>query len=141
MYRRANKKTSCELESRASVDLNPMLDVIFILLVFFVVTASFIKESGVPEYSKQGVSLEQSESRVLTIRITHDGRFITAGRVIQKSAIRALAERALAQDRHSTVFVIKAEAQSVVSSYVDVVDALRRANVKNILLRVEQENA
>lgn len=61
MYRRANKKTSCELESRASVDLNPMLDVIFILLVFFVVTASFIKESGVPEYSKQGVSLEQSE--------------------------------------------------------------------------------
>lgn len=77
----------------------------------------------------------------MTIRITHDGRFITAGRVIQKSAIRALAERALAQDRHSTVFVIKAEAQSVVASYVDVVDALRRANVKNILLRVEQENA
>jgi biopolymer transport protein ExbD len=114
------------------INLTPMLDVVFIMLIFFIVTATFIREIGLdvnrPDQDEPQVI--QERGAILVIIDSNDAIWID-GRTIDPRAVRANIERMHAEDPERPV-VIQTHPDSRTNTLVEVMDASRQANVYNI---------
>ncbi len=119
----------------AKPDLTPMLDVVFILLIFFVVTASFLSETAIAlastEANEETVVPLESESVLITIDADNRVRFNAQQRPVIESQILANIARYKAENSGIGI-VISADDLSAVSTLVRVMDAARQAGVINI---------
>jgi biopolymer transport protein ExbD len=114
------------------INLTPMLDVVFIMLIFFIVTASFIKEVGI-DVNRPDAPMTQSkpeESNILVLINSNDEIWIDR-RLIDPRAVRANIERMHAENPEGSV-VIQANKSSTNKMLVQVMDAARQAGVYNI---------
>ena len=116
----------------SEINLTPMLDVVFIMLIFFIVTATFIRETGLevtrPEQSQAQVVEE--EGAILVILDSTDDIWID-GRVVDPRAVRANIERLHAEDPDRPV-VIQTSSTSTAETLVTVMNASREADIYNI---------
>ena len=118
------------------VDLTPMLDVVFIMLIFFIVTASFVKESGVDVNRPNAVTAERKERGNILVAITADDQIWIDRRQVDPRALRAHIERMHAENPQGAV-VIQADENSKNGLLVQVMDAAKLAGVANISLAAE----
>ena len=119
-------------EEDNEINLTPMLDVVFIMLIFFIVTASFIRESGL-DVNRPDAPMSQSEpqdSNIL-VAITANDEILIENRTIDPRAVRANIERLHAENPDGSV-VIQANKRSTNKMLVTVMDAARQAGVYNI---------
>jgi len=120
-------------EEENEINLTPMLDVVFIMLIFFIVTASFLRESGLevnrPEQDQPQV-LQDEEGAILVIIDQTDDIWID-NRIIDPRAVRANIERLHAEDPDRPVVIQTARA-SRAETLVIVMDASRQASVFDI---------
>ena len=130
----ANIKTE---QDEAEINLTPMLDVVFIMLIFFIVTATFIRETGldVNRPDQDQAQVVQEEGAILVIIDSTDDIWIDR-RVIDPRAVRANIERLHAEDPDRPVVIQAANASSA-EMLVTVMDAARQANVFNISIASE----
>ena len=119
-------------EEENEINLTPMLDVVFIMLIFFIVTASFIKEAGLDVNRPDAPMTESTpeESNILVTINSNDEIWIER-RLIDPRALRANIERMHAENPEGSV-VIQANKQSTNKMLVAVMDAARQAGVYNI---------
>ncbi len=118
----------------AEINITPMLDVVFILLIFFIVTTSFVKESGVDLSRPSNQPPKDVEiSEVLAIKIDDTGTITIRGRVTDIQAVRANIESALAVKPDTSV-VIAADRESDAGVLVRVVDQARVAGATKVSL-------
>lgn len=117
---------------RVDVDLTPMLDVVFIMLIFFVVTASFVKESVLSSHSDSPKSHDKSNAPASVITIDKDNRIYMDNREVDKSSVRSLLLDASAE----VGVVVRAHQDVQVDTYVAVVNAARQAHRQSIALQV-----
>ncbi len=131
--RKHQAQLSVEDESD-EINLTPMLDVVFIMLIFFIVTASFVKEAGIdvnrPDNQEQQVT---QESANILVVISENNDIYIAGRLIDPRAVRANIERLHAENPEGSV-VIQANPKSKNQLLVEVMDASRQAGVYAISL-------
>lgn len=121
------------------IDLTPMLDVVFIMLIFFIVTASFVKETGfnpnVPERNDYAV-LADAEPNIV-VRIAADDQIWVVEkegeRRVDQRAVRSSIERLRAELPLATV-IIQASGQASTGTYVAVADAARAAKAPSVVL-------
>ena len=131
MRRRRDRK-----KSESEVNLTPMLDVVFIMLIFFIVTASFVKESGI-EISRPGASTAVRKERGnILVAITANDQIWMNRRQVDPRALRANLERMHAENPQGAV-VIQADKDAKTGLLVKVMDAARLAGVKNVSLAAE----
>ena len=131
MRRRQNRR-----KSESEVNLTPMLDVVFIMLIFFIVTASFVKESGI-EISRPGASTAvRKEKGNILIAISSNDQIWMNRRQVDPRALRANIERAHAENPQGAV-VIQADKAAKTGFLVQVMDAARQAGVKDISLAAD----
>ena len=116
--------------------MTPMLDVVFIMLIFFVVTASFVKESGIDVDRPRADTAEPKEHANILIAITESGEVWIQKRPIDVRAVRANIERLLAENPQGSV-VIQADRSSKNGLLVDVMDQARLAGVTQILIAAD----
>ena len=120
-------------EDENEINLTPMLDVVFITLIFFIVTASFLRESGLdtnrPDQDQPQV-LQDEEGAILVIIDETDDIWID-NRIIDPRAVRANIERLHAEDPERPV-VVQTASTSRAETLVVVMDASRQANVYDI---------
>ena len=125
-------------EEEAEVDLTPMLDVVFIMLIFFIVTASFIKEVGLelnrPPPGESAKTVTENEN--ILVQITNDGLIFIDRRSVDIRAVRPNIERLHAENPKGTV-VIQADRDSTNELLVQVMDASRQAGVYQIALAAQ----
>ena len=111
-------------EDEGAIDLTPMLDVVFIMLIFFIVTATFIKESGVevnrPEASTAN---EKSETTVL-VAINSDNSVWIDKRRVDVRSVKANIQRLHAENPEGGV-VIQSDKNATVKTFTEVLDAAR----------------
>jgi biopolymer transport protein ExbD len=119
-----------------SVDLTPMLDVVFILLIFFIVTASFVKESGLEIRRQYAASAETQDTGTIFVAISPAGDVWIDKRRIDVRAVRANVERLHAENPNGGV-VIQADADSKNGVLVQVLDAVRLAGVTDVSIAAE----
>lgn len=130
------RKHRASAEEETEVNMTPMLDVVFIMLIFFIVTASFVKESGVEVNRQQASTAEPKESANLFIAITENGQIWMDKRVIDVRAVRANIERLHAENPQGAV-VVQADKDSKNGLLVQVLDAARAAGVQNVSLAAD----
>jgi len=120
----------------ADIDLTPMLDVVFIMLIFFVVTASFVKESGIelnrPPVSDKPLEMQQENSNII-FTITENNEIFLSERHIDIRSVRANVERAHAGNPQAKV-IIKAHPQAKTNTFVLISDQAREAGITDIAL-------
>lgn len=124
-------------QEEAEINLTPMLDVVFIMLIFFIVTATFIRETGldVNRPDQDQAQVVQEEGAILVIIDSTDDIWIDR-RVIDPRAVRANIERLHAEDPTRPVVIQAANASSA-QMLVTIMDAARQANVFNISIASE----
>ena len=110
------------------IDLTPMLDVVFIMLIFFIVTASFIKEPGVTVARPPAATLEQIKNQKIFVALTDDDEIWIDKRQIEPVLIKGVIERLHAENPLGAV-VIQANADSSAGVFALVFDALRDVGV------------
>ena len=119
-------------DDEAEINLTPMLDVVFIMLIFFIVTATFIRETGLdvnrPDDSQAQVV--QEDGAILVIIDPTDDIWID-NRVVDPRAVRPHIERMHAEDPERPVVIQVANASSA-NTLVGIMDAARQASVFNI---------
>ncbi len=133
MRRRRSKR-----QDEEEVNLTPMLDVVFILLIFFIVTASFVKESGIDINRPAASTAIRKERGNILVAITPTGQIWIARRQVDVRAVRANIERLHAENPQGAV-VIQADRESKTGLLVEVMDAAKLAGVENISIAAEIE--
>ena len=121
---------------KSEVNLTPMLDVVFIMLIFFIVTASFVKESGIDITRPPASTAERKERGNIMVAITEDDQIWIDRRQVDQRALRANIERLHAENPQGSV-IIQADVNSKNGLLVMVMDAARAANVPNVSLAAE----
>ena len=118
----------------SKINLTPMLDVVFIMLIFFIVTATFVKEVGldVNQPENEPVNLDP-EKKSIVVRVTSRDRIIIAGRDVDVRSVRANIERLHAENPEAPV-VIRPHPDSRTDTMVRILDSARRAGVGNVSL-------
>lgn len=114
------------------IDLAPLLDVVFILLIFFIVTTVFVKETGVEVDKPTSISSEQLKRSVILLAITADGQVVYAGANVGVAGIRATIIQANKTDQKPVV--IQADKTVPTELLVKVIDQAKLAGVKDISL-------
>jgi biopolymer transport protein ExbD len=131
MRRRATKEPD-----QSEVNLTPMLDVVFIMLIFFIVTASFVKEAGIDVTRPPAATAERKERGNILVAITADNQIWVDRRQVAPRALRANIERLHAENPQGSV-VIQADEKSENGLLVRVMDAARLAGVTSVSLAAE----
>ncbi len=123
-------------EEEDAVNLTPMLDVVFIMLIFFIVTASFVKESGIDVNRPNAATAERKEKGNILVAISEDNQIWIAKRQVDPRALRANIERMHAENPNGAV-IIQADEESKNKLLVQVMDAARMAGVKSVSIAAE----
>jgi biopolymer transport protein ExbD len=129
MARRVDSISQMQEEDEADIDLTPMLDVVFIMLIFFIVTASFLREFGVDATKPPSVQQTQTESKSIAIRIYSSGEIIIDGLSIDPRAVSAQIIRRKAENPESTIAILAGK-RAKTELVVGVIDAAREAGFR-----------
>ena len=122
-----------ERSAPGQIDLTPMLDVVFIMLIFFIVTASFIEEAGIEVERPAAVSAQQKQSTRILVAVSADDQVWIAGRRADPRAVRRESERLHAASPHGGL-VVQADARSSAKAVAAVLDAARAAGIADVSL-------
>ena len=124
-------------EDDAGIDLTPMLDVVFIMLIFFIVTTSFVKEAGIDVNRPSANTAERKEHGNILIAIRDNGDVWIDKRAVDIRAVRANVERLHAENPEGSVVIIADEA-SETGVLVQVMDQVRMAGVLNVSIAASE---
>ena len=123
-------------QEESEIDITPMLDVVFIMLIFFIVTASFAKEAGIDINRPNAATAEVKQKGNILIAISDTGQIWIDKRHVDVRAVRANIERLHAENPQGSV-VIQADTDSKNGLLVAVMDAARQAGVLNVSIAAE----
>jgi biopolymer transport protein ExbD len=121
-----------------SINLTPLIDMVFILLIFFLVTASFTKESGIDVDRPTAKTAVRQEQGSLIIAINKDGEIWIDNQMIDIHSLRAHVERLHAQNPEGTVIIL-ADKNVRTGATIEVLDQVRLASVNNVAIAAANE--
>ncbi len=122
--RRRSFSSDAASDDEGAVDLTPMLDVVFIMLIFFIVTATFIKEAGIEVNRPDANTSEQKDNTTVLVAINADNSIWIDKRRVDIRSVRANIERLHAENPEGGV-VIQADELASVKTFTGVLDAAR----------------
>jgi biopolymer transport protein ExbD len=124
-------------EEEAVIDMTPMLDVVFIMLIFFIVTASFVKESGIDVNRPEAATAVKKDRANILVAISDKGEIWINKRRIDVRAVQANIERLHAENPQGTV-VIQADKKSTTQTLIKVMDASRSAGITDVSIAAQE---
>ena len=123
-------------EEENEINLTPMLDVVFIMLIFFIVTATFIKEAGIQVERPDTVTADSQDDASILIAISPNDDIWIDRQKRDPRAVRSLLERLHAENPKGSI-VIQADEESTHATLVIVMEAAKGAGVKNVSIATD----
>ena len=121
--------------SAPGVNLAPLMDMVFILLIFFIVTTTFVRDTGIQVERPQAVWSDSLDSRSLRVSISAGGAVYTEGRRVSLAGLRErVARLARGRDHGRASVVLIADEQTPASRLVEVMDTAKLAGATDIAL-------
>ena len=130
------KKSALMEEEENEINLTPMLDVVFIMLIFFIVTATFIKEAGIQVERPDTVTADSQDDASILIAISPNDDIWIDRQKRDPRAVRSLLERLHAENPKGSI-VIQADEESTHATLVVVMEAAKGAGVKNVSIATD----
>ncbi|MDG2100016.1 MAG: biopolymer transporter ExbD [Glaciecola sp.] len=124
-------------EEEATIDMTPMLAVVFIMLIFFIVTASFVKEAGIDVNRPDAATAVKKDRANILIAISDTGEIWINKRRIDERAVQANIERLYAENPQGSV-VIQADKKATTEVLIKVMDASRSAGVYDVSIAAQE---
>ncbi len=128
--RRRNRKTP-------GLDISSLIDMVFILLIFFLVNTSFVKETGVTVSRPTASTAKVEKKSAILIAVDTEDRIFMENREIDARAVRANVERALAENPEAAVIVVADKASSTAVA-IKVMDGARLAGAASVSLAAKR---
>lgn len=125
-------------KEEASIDLTSMLDIVFIMLIFFIVTSSFVRESGVEVNRPQASNSVAQKETGIFVAITANNQVFIDKRHVDIERVEAVLE-ALYLDNPQANLVIQADRHAYNGTVVSVMDAAKGVGIKGIALATESK--
>ncbi len=126
-----------EQEEKEEIDMTPMLDVVFILLIFFIVTASFVKEAGIDVNRPEAATAVKKERANILVAISDKGDIWINKRKVDIRTVQANIERLKAENPQGTV-VIQADKKATTDTLIKVMDSARAAGVYDVSIAAQE---
>lgn len=124
-------------DEEATVDLTPMLDIVFIMLIFFIVTSSFVKEAGIAVERPQAAHGQPTEQATLVIAISAEGDVWLDKQRLDIERVAVNVKRLLTEQPTDSA-VIQADRNARHGTVVRVMDQLKAAGIANIAVAASQ---
>ena len=132
------RKKHTSAEDEAQVDMTPMLDIVFIMLIFFIVTTSFVKEKSLDVSRPEDNQSNNNEpSKSLSIRIDETGQIFMGGREVDIRRVVANAQTFLAENNTDTAAIQAAE-DTEEGVVVEVMNQVKIAGIDKISVLVKK---
>ena len=129
---RAYERSSTEVE----INLTPMLDVVFILLIFFIITASFVQETGIKVSLSQAESAVAQEKDPIRISIDRYGEIRIKDQAMDIRTLQGMLRKMYLENPQRAVIIL-ADKASDNASLIKVLDQVHRTGIKNIAIAAE----
>jgi biopolymer transport protein ExbD len=117
----------------ADINITPMLDIVFIMLIFFVVTTSFTKETGATIIKPEAAQAVAVQNGTILIAVRPNDDIWMANRQVEMREVRQMIERARAENPEGSV-VIVADKGSRIGTVAQVMDQVKMAGVRGIAI-------
>lgn len=128
---------STQQQTTSTVDISPLIDVVFLLLIFFIVTTVFVKETGVEVSKPRATSADDLQKQAILIAVTNEGRVWHGGREIGMDGVRAVVAAMLEED-DSLPVIIRADEATPTRDTVAAIDAAKLAGAEAVSLATEK---
>ncbi len=132
------RKNMVQEEEENEINLTPMLDVVFIMLIFFIVTASFIKEAGIDVERPDTFTAESQDDAAILIAISPNDEIWVDRRETEPTALRGTIERLHAENPKGSI-VIQADENSSNAALIIVMEAAKAAGVPNVAIATDND--
>jgi biopolymer transport protein ExbD len=126
-----------ESSDETGIDLAPMLDFVLNLLIFFIITAVFVKEIGITVSRPNAANAEKKEAGNIVVMIRPDGEIVVDNRIVDIRAVRANIERLHAQ-RPDDAVVVAADSKAQTGILVNVIDQVRLGGIQNVSIAASE---
>jgi len=120
-------------DDEAEINITPMLDIVFIMLIFFIVTTSFVKEKGLEVSRPSNAPPKQVEQKKgpIVVKIDGNGNIVLKGRMLERKAVQANLEREKAEKPDSSL-IVAAHPDAETDALVTVLDAARAVDIASV---------
>ncbi len=120
-------------DEEAEINITPMLDIVFIMLIFFIVTTSFVKEKGLEVSRPSNSPPKQTEQKKgpIVIKIDGSSNITLKGRMIEPKAVQANLEREKAEKPDSPL-IVAAHPDAETDALVTILDAAKAVNISGV---------
>ena len=119
------------------INMSPLIDMVFLLLIFFVVTTTFIEETGVEVQKPMAASAKSLEKKSILIAVTREGKVIYGGREVGLNGVRSLVSRLLKKQQMPVIILADEVSRSGI--VVDVIDECKLAGARQVSIAAERE--
>jgi len=123
-------------EEKSDINLTPMLDVVFIMLIFFIVTASFIKQAGIDVFRPEALTGEQRPTVSVLVAISETGEIWIDKKKVDPTGVRAAIERIHAENPKGSL-VVQADRGAKNEKLMVVLSAARAAGLAEVAISTE----
>jgi biopolymer transport protein ExbD len=123
-------------EEETEINITPMLDIVFIMLIFFIVTTSFIKETGIDPNRPEALTAAKQDRGNILIGVSAIGEIWMNKRSVDLASVRQMVEQARNESPESTV-VIVADEEAETGVVIDLMDQIRLGGITNISVAAE----
>lgn len=131
----SRKKTTAEEEGQA-IDLTPMLDVVFIMLIFFIVTATFIKEPGIDVLKPEATTADLKAASIL-VAINDNNEIWIAKEKVDDRLVKNTLERLYAENPKGWL-VIQPDKKASIEKVALIADAARKIGIEKVSVATEK---
>jgi biopolymer transport protein ExbD len=124
-------------EEDAAIDISPLIDCIFILLIFFIVTTTFVEETGVEVDKPQAASASDLEKQSVMIAVTADGNIVYGGKGIGVSGVQPLVRRFVEKEADTPV-IVQADEKAPAGLMVKVIDEAKLGGAMKVSIATQK---
>tara|TARA_R110000850_G_scaffold249932_1_gene374832 strand:- start:139 stop:552 length:414 start_codon:yes stop_codon:yes gene_type:complete len=132
MARRFQRFGEPTTESTSEINISPLIDVVFILLIFFIVTTVFVEETGVEINKPRAATQQDLERNSILIGVTPGGQVFYGGREIGVAGVRSTISRLIRQEEMPVI--IQADRDTPTESTIQVLDEAKLAGAKRVFV-------
>ena len=126
------RRSVTDSEEISEINISPLIDMVFILLIFFIVTTTFVEETGVEVDKPQAASAASLDKNSVLLAVTAEGHVVYGGEQIGVAGVRPLVKRMTDQD--PVPVIIQADRNASAGIVVRVIDEAKLGGAKNVSL-------
>jgi biopolymer transport protein ExbD len=123
-------------QEETEINITPMLDIVFIMLIFFIVTTSFIKETGIDPNRPEATTAVKQERGNILVGISATGDIWMNKRKVELGQVRQMVEQAKAESPEASVVIVTDE-KAATGVLIDLMDQIRLGGVQNVSVAAE----